>query len=80
MHCAIGSVCPNGLPNGTVGALRPATDDELRQIEQRVRGTRWLKGNHLLWSSFTQVRDMQFTSFRSVNCPVMMAGLWSADA
>ena len=40
LHCAIASVDPNGLLYGTVGALRPATNHELRQIEQRVRPTR----------------------------------------
>lgn len=65
---------------GTVGALRPATADELRQIRQRVGPTRWLKGNRLLWSSFTQVRDMRFTSFRPVTYPVMMQGLWEGNA
>ena len=61
---------------GTVGARRLATTDELRQIRQRIQRTRWLKGNRLLWSSLTQVRDMQFTSFSPVTYPVMMEGLW----
>jgi len=65
---------------GTVGALRRATDGELQQIRQRVSPTRWLKGNRLLWANFTQVRDMQFTSFRPVQYPVMMQGLWKGHA
>lgn len=61
---------------GTVGALRPATTEELAQIEERIRPTRWMKGSQLLWSDFTYVRDIQFTSFRPVSYPVMMDGLW----
>ena len=34
--------------HGTVGTRRLATTDELRQIQQRVQRTRWLKGNRLL--------------------------------
>ncbi len=64
---------------GTVGALRPATGDELRQVQKRVGPTRWLKGNRLLWSNFTHVRDMQFTAFRPVRYPVMMRGLWEGN-
>ena len=66
--------------NGTVSALRAATPDELQGIARRIRPTRWLKGNRLLWSSFTHVRDITFTSFRSVTYPRMVDGLWrSAD-
>lgn len=61
---------------GTVGALRPATTEELAKIEKRIRPTRWMKGSRLLWSDFTHVRDIQFTSFRPVSYPVMMEGLW----
>lgn len=61
---------------GTVDALRPATKEELRQINQRVNPTHWLKGSRLLWSDFTHVRDIKFTSFRPVTYPVMMDGLW----
>ncbi|MDR3384818.1 pyridoxamine 5'-phosphate oxidase family protein [Cupriavidus basilensis] len=61
---------------GTVGPLRPATAAELQLIQARVKGSRWLKGTRLLWSSFTHVRDIQFTAFRPVAYPVMMEGLW----
>lgn len=61
---------------GTVGALRPATTEEIAQIERRIRPTRWLKGSRLLWSDFTHVRDIQFTSFRPITYPAMMEGLW----
>ena len=61
---------------GTAGPLRAATPDELRQIEERVRSSTWLKGSQLIWSSFTHVRDLEFTSFRPVSSPVRMERLW----
>ncbi len=61
---------------GTAGPLREATPSELGQIESRVRSTKWLRGNRLIWSSFTHVRDLEFTSFRPVSYPAMMEHLW----
>lgn len=61
---------------GTAGPLREASSAELDQIEKRVRPTRWLKGSRLIWSSFTHVRDIQFTSYRPVTYPAMMEHLW----
>jgi len=61
---------------GTVGALRPATEEELQRIEARMRSTRWTRGSRLIWSSFTQVRDIKFTAFRPVSYPAMMDHLW----
>lgn len=61
---------------GTAGPLREATSDELSQIESRIRSSKWLKGTQLIWSSFTHVRDLEFTSFRPVTYPVMMERLW----
>jgi len=57
---------------GTAGPLRPANQEELAAVHQRIRGTRWLRGNRLLWSNFTHVRDLEFSSFRPVIYPVMM--------
>ncbi|MGV0807664.1 pyridoxamine 5'-phosphate oxidase family protein [Mycolicibacterium setense] len=61
---------------GTVGALRPATSPELEQVRQSVRATQRLKGGKMLWSGFSQVRDITFTGFRPVRYPVMMGHLW----
>jgi hypothetical protein len=63
---------------GTVGPLRQATSDELEAIYRRVKPTRWLKGSQALWSSFTHVRDIQFTEFKPVMYPVMMEHLWQS--
>lgn len=64
---------------GKASPLRPATPEEMRGIQARVRPTMWLKGSRLLWTNFTQVRDITFTSFRPITYPVMMQGLWSAS-
>jgi hypothetical protein len=61
---------------GAVGALRPANSAELERVRHSVRATRRLKGSQLLWSDFSQVRDITFTSFRPVRYPVMMSHLW----
>lgn len=65
---------------GTAGARRVATPEELERVHQRVRRTRWMKGSRLLWSNFTHVRDIRFTSFRPVSYPSMMEHLWKQDA
>lgn len=61
---------------GEVGPQRPATADELAAVNARVRSTRGFKGNRLIWSSFTHVRDIRFTAFSPVVYPVMTDGLW----
>ncbi|MGB4765844.1 MAG: pyridoxamine 5'-phosphate oxidase family protein [Rugosibacter sp.] len=65
---------------GKAGPLREATPEEIRLIENRVRPTKWLKGSRLLWSGFTHVRDINFTSFRPITYPRMMEGLWNTGA
>ncbi len=65
---------------GRAGVRREATADEIAAVAARVRPTRWLKGNRMLWSNFSHVRDIDFTAFRPVQYPVMMAGLWRGDA
>ncbi len=61
---------------GTVGALRPATAQEIKKMKRRVLPTKWLKGSRMLWTDFTHVRDIQFTRYRPITYPKMMDGLW----
>jgi uncharacterized protein len=61
---------------GNAGPLRTATQLELEQVRRSVRKTRWSKGGKMLWSDFSQVRDIAFNGFRPVRYPVMMAHLW----
>ncbi len=65
---------------GTVGPRRPATPEELRRIEARMRPTRWTRGHRLIWSSFTHVRDIKFMAFRPVRYPAMMDHLWTRSS
>ncbi|MFF2555192.1 pyridoxamine 5'-phosphate oxidase family protein [Nocardia sp. NPDC058058] len=65
---------------GTVSAARPATAAELEQVRKRVRPALLLKGGKLLWSNFTNVRDISFTSARLVRYPVMMSHLPDTDS
>ena len=55
-----------------IGELRPATNEELAQITQRIQSLKWTKGSQLIWSDFTQVRDFSVQSFRWVKYPKMM--------
>lgn len=64
--------------SGKAGPLREATAQEVKDREHRVRRTKWLKGSRLLWTNFTHVREVTFTSFRPVIYPVMMEHLWIA--
>jgi hypothetical protein len=62
---------------GAASPLRAATRSELEQVRGSVRTARWLKGGKMLWSDFSQVRDVTFTGFRPVRYPVMMDHLWA---
>jgi hypothetical protein len=69
---------PPGLRlHGRAGALREATTQEIEAVTARTRRTRRFKGHQLLWTSFTHVRDLHFTSFTPVLYPVMMDGMWA---
>ncbi|MBB5189117.1 hypothetical protein HNQ57_003417 [Zhongshania antarctica] len=61
---------------GQASAIREATAQEISLIEKRVAPTKFLKGSRMLWSGFTHVRDIKFSSYRPVTYPVMMEGLW----
>ncbi|MGW4241863.1 pyridoxamine 5'-phosphate oxidase family protein [Nocardia sp. NPDC004722] len=65
---------------GTAGPRRPATEDELNQVRTRVRPMLALKGGRLLWSDFTHVRDLTFTTARPVRYPHMMSHLPQQDS
>lgn len=65
---------------GTAGARRLASEAELEQVQRRVRPMRLLKGGRLLWSEFTHVRDIGFSSARLVRYPVMMSHLCQEES
>jgi uncharacterized protein len=61
---------------GKAGCKREATASEIALIEKRVKAAQLLKGGRLLWSGFSQVRDISFSHYRPVKYPVMMDSLW----
>ncbi|MEV0248432.1 pyridoxamine 5'-phosphate oxidase family protein [Nocardia sp. NPDC050712] len=65
---------------GRAGLRRRATEAELEQVRRRVRPLRSLEGGRLLWSEFTHVRDIAFSSARLVRYPVMMSHLPQEDS
>ncbi|GAB2506211.1 pyridoxamine 5'-phosphate oxidase family protein [Nocardia heshunensis] len=74
------STLPGVRLYGTAGPRRPATESELNQVRNRVRPMQFLKGGRLLWSNFTHVRDITFTTARPVRYPVMMSHLPQEDS
>ncbi|MFI5501077.1 pyridoxamine 5'-phosphate oxidase family protein [Nocardia asteroides] len=65
---------------GTAGPRRLASGAELERVQRRVRPMRVLKGGRLLWSDFTHVRDIDFSSARLVRYPVMMSHLCQEES
>jgi len=61
---------------GKASAIRPASAEEIEKIESRVKPIQFLKGARTLWSGFTHVRDIEFTSYKPITYPVMMDGMW----
>lgn len=54
-----------------IGALRAATPSELALVQRRIRPLAWTKGSQLIWSEFSQVRDIQVLGFKWVEYPQM---------
>lgn len=57
---------------GTAGELRPATQQELAQLRERIGWLRILPGSRQIWSGLTRVRDIQIHEARPVVYPRMM--------
>ena len=51
---------------GEIGPLRPASPEEIQQVESRIRALKWTKGSQLIWSSFHHVREIKISSYRWV--------------
>ena len=61
---------------GVMGQRRKALPTEIQRYKNKIHSTRKLKGNKLLWQGLETVRDIQLTSFKPVQYPEMMEGLW----
>ena len=64
--------------HGTVGAVRPATDDELRQWSRRVGKLRGTRGYRMMWANMRTVRDVHFTRADAIEIGAMTRGCWKA--
>jgi hypothetical protein len=64
--------------HGTVGAVRPATEDELRQWHRRVGKFRRTRGYQMLWAHMRTVRDVHFTRADAIRIGAMTRGCWES--
>ncbi len=70
-------VSPPGLRlYGTAGELRKATSNERDQYLSKIKSSKRLKGNKLIWQGLENVREISLTSFKPITYPKMMRGLW----
>ena len=64
--------------HGTVGAARPATEDELRQFLRRVGKLRGTRGYRMMWANMRTVRDVHFTRADAIRIGAMTRDCWKA--
>lgn len=64
---------------GRAGARRPATEEEIRRWQDRVKPFRRLKGYKLVWKNMSHVRDITFDSFEPLRLGLMSKGPWDAE-
>jgi uncharacterized protein len=62
--------------SGIAGKLRKATPDEIALWQEKIAPARGTKGYELLWSHFSNVREITFDSFEPVAVGEMTSGLW----
>jgi uncharacterized protein len=63
--------------SGRVGELRRATPDEIALWQEKIALAKGTKGYELLWSHFSNVRDITFDSFDPVDVGEMTNSFWS---
>ncbi|HVN96442.1 MAG TPA: pyridoxamine 5'-phosphate oxidase family protein [Syntrophorhabdaceae bacterium] len=61
---------------GRAGARRMATQEEVKQWQERVKRFRRFKGYKLLWKDMRYVREVIFDGFEPVHLGLMGEGLW----
>lgn len=52
---------------GTLGEKRKATDSEIALLEERMKNTRFAKGNHYLWGDMKEVREVHIERAEKIN-------------
>ena len=71
-------VSPPGIRlYGTAGELRKATAQEKEKYLNKIKSSKNLKGNKLIWQGLENVREISLTSFKPITYPKMMNGLRS---
>ncbi|MFD0862727.1 hypothetical protein ACFQ1M_10975 [Sungkyunkwania multivorans] len=60
---------------GELGALKKASDAQIRALARRVRRTKDLKGHKYLWDDMIYVREVTFTKAEKINLGKMTRGL-----
>ena len=68
------------LRGRVVGPRRPATEDERRRWQRRVRRLRWSRGHRLLWRRMGWVREIEFDEALPVGIGPMTRHLGSSDS
>ena len=51
---------------GVVGDKRDATEAEVERWQRRVKSVGWTKGHAMIWREMSQVRDIRFTRWETV--------------
>ena len=64
--------------HGTVGAARPATEDELRQWRRRVGKLRGTRGYRMMWADMRTVREVHFTRADAIQIGAMTRDCWKS--
>ncbi len=62
---------------GTASELRPATEEEIAQWQERVAMAAGTKGHEILWKDMKTIREITFKGFAPVYCGEMTSNLWS---
>ena len=60
---------------GILDDRREATQIEIAWLTNRMKATRWLKGNHYLWGNMPYVREIQFTRAEKIDFGSMTQNL-----
>ena len=62
--------------HGTVGAVRKATEDEIRLWQRRVGKLRFTRGHQMMWAQMRTVRDVYFTRAEGIHIGAMTRDCW----
>ena len=61
---------------GTVGAVREATEKEIKLWQHRVKRVSFTKGHAMMWANMRMVRDVEFSRVEPVHMGEMTRDAW----